>query len=598
LPNLLLAQPGSLDLSFGQAGKIVTDVGQIPNVATNLLIQPDGKLVSTGYSVTGTTSSDILMIRYLPAGSPDPSFGINGVVRTVITGRDIITASCIQNDGKILVGGYAFNGNDNDFAMVRYNTDGTRDGSFGSGGIVLTDFENGDDKVSKMAIQPDGKILLVGSCSNSSNSDFDIAVARYDIQGVLDVVFGQQGKIKLNVGSPGLWQSCKAVALQADGKILLSGYTEQVIQLSELVVNFVLIRVEVDGKLDNGFADHGIAVTPIGKDDVSNAIAIQGDGKIVSFGSTESVLGDPQDLALVRYTPDGQLDLSFGQGGIVTKSLNVGDDFARSVLIQPDGKFLLSGFTKDANKEYDIFVTRFNDNGSPDASFGAIGNLVIDFYGKSDFNAGIAFLNDKSIVAFGHVEFNGDYDFALAKIATSEALPVRLISFQVKQAEANTILSWKTASESGSRLFEIQKSLDGLNWQFLANQNAAGESSESNEYSYSDKKLIFGRCFYRPKMIDLDGSYTYSIVRNVYGDTLKENSAIIFPNPTSGSLSVQLPANAISKEIMITDSAGKSRLAARSRDSLDISFLPSGVYTIHVTGEGGEQFSSRLVLHK
>ncbi len=194
------AGPGALDPSFGSGGIVVTDFnGSIDDAAFAVAVQPDGKILAAGYVFSSAaTNYDFALARYLPDGSLDPSFGTNGQVATDFHGStDVARAIALQPDGKIVVAGRALrlDGPFFDFALARYNTDGSLDASFGVGGKITTDFDGngGADLAFALALQPDGKIVAAGSTSNIGVSGF--ALARYNADGSLDAGFGTAGKV-------------------------------------------------------------------------------------------------------------------------------------------------------------------------------------------------------------------------------------------------------------------------------------------------------------------------------------------------------------------------------------------------------------------
>jgi uncharacterized delta-60 repeat protein len=214
---------GSLDTSFGVDGKIDTHFIGDFTVAKAVAIQRDGKIVAVGYDLISGVSTSFAIARYNSDGSFDASFGSAGKVVTSFSrldeGRDI----AIQSDGKIIIAGDSFASNSSDFALLRYNSDGSLDTSFGSGGRLLTDFFGSNDGVEAIAVQPGGKIVAVGHTENTANlGHFSFAVAQYNEDGSLDDHFGTAGRVITNFGLADSFPF--AVALQADSKIVAAGY--------------------------------------------------------------------------------------------------------------------------------------------------------------------------------------------------------------------------------------------------------------------------------------------------------------------------------------------------------------------------------------
>ncbi|MCP4349188.1 MAG: hypothetical protein GY795_27220 [Desulfobacterales bacterium] len=212
---------GSLDTGFGTGGKITTRIGSGDDIGAGLIIQPDGKIVVTGFSYNGS-DNDFAVVRYLSDGTLDTGFGTGGIVTTPIrSGDDTGLVGTIQPDGKIVVAGYSHNGSSNDFAVVRYNSDGTLDTNFGNGGIVTTLIGSGEDYGCIPRIQSDGKIIVTGDTYNGS--DYDIAVIRYNADGSLDASFGSGGIVTTDFENGDNRGS--ALAIQSDGNILVAGHS-------------------------------------------------------------------------------------------------------------------------------------------------------------------------------------------------------------------------------------------------------------------------------------------------------------------------------------------------------------------------------------
>ena len=171
---------------------MITSIQGGEDEASAVSIQPDGKIVVAGSSNNGL-NFNFAIVKYNANGTLDLTFGKGGMVTTMIQNRDDKASSlAIQSDGKIVAAGSSNNGSNFDFALIRYNKNGTLDPAFGGNGIVLTDIRNGDDHANALIIQPDGKIIAAGNTNNGSDNDF--AVIRYNESGTLDPDFGADGK--------------------------------------------------------------------------------------------------------------------------------------------------------------------------------------------------------------------------------------------------------------------------------------------------------------------------------------------------------------------------------------------------------------------
>ncbi|WP_318773950.1 Ig-like domain-containing protein, partial [Meiothermus sp.] len=212
---------GELDPTFGSGGKVTTDLGSSYDEAYALVLQPDGRLVAAGRSVDAAGNDDFALVRYNPDGSLDTSFGIGGKVTTEVgSSSDEARALVLQPDGKLVAAGYSSNAaGKSDFALVRINPNGSLDTSFGSGGKVTTAVGSSSG-IAALVLQPDGKLVAAGP---SSNGDYDFALVRYNPNGTLDPTFGSGGKVITDLGSGS--DEAHALVLQPDGKLVAAGYS-------------------------------------------------------------------------------------------------------------------------------------------------------------------------------------------------------------------------------------------------------------------------------------------------------------------------------------------------------------------------------------
>ena len=341
---------GSLDPSLGGDGRVVTSALFDFLGARALALQPDGKLVVVG----GGFNADFELARYNPDGSLDKSFGKGGKVNTVLGDDDEANAVVLQPDGKLVAAG-------DSFALARYNADGSLDTSFGTGGKVTTPFGYGYGDAFALVLQPDGKLVAAGeSFATETGSNYEFALARFNADGSLDTSFGTGGKVTTAFGSDNA--GAFALVLQPDGKLVAAGDTRTEFALARfnadgsldpsfggdgrvttalfaayaLVLQpdgklvaaggspdgLALTRYNPDGSLDISFNGTGKVTTKIRSNANADALVLQPDGKLVAAGA--AVQGSNQqdrlsaDFTLVRYKPNGSLDASFGKGGKLT----------------------------------------------------------------------------------------------------------------------------------------------------------------------------------------------------------------------------------------------------------------------------------------
>jgi len=393
---------GSLDTTFSGDGRQRTNFGGTGgNSANGVALQDDGKIVVVG-------TAGFAIARYNPNGSLDPSFSGDGKQTTGFFGTSgAATAVAIQENGKIVSVGTALDNGptfDYDFALARYNPDGSLDMSFSGDGKQTTEFRTGlgDVAAKSVALQGDGKIVAVGG-GVEFNQEF--ALARYNTNGSLDTSFSGDGKqtTSLGVGNAG----ASAMALRPDGKIVAVGEA-----FVEPNVGFALARYNPDGSLDTSFSGDGKQTTSFGGgDDSAVGVALRGDGRIIAAGSAGGTVGEK--FALARYNPNGSLDTGFSGDGKQTTSFGGGDEEAHAVALQDDGKIVTVGRVGSGGViEGDFAIARHNPDGSLDTSFSGDGKRTTDFGGLDDANAAVVQGNGK-IVAAGQ---GGDAeDFALAR---------------------------------------------------------------------------------------------------------------------------------------------------------------------------------------
>jgi uncharacterized delta-60 repeat protein len=413
------AAAGSLDPTFGIGGKVSTDFFGGEDFANAMAIQPDGKIIAGGHSFLFQGLSEFALARYNTDGSLDTAFGVSGEVKTAFPGQDgFITDIALQSDGKIVVVGTleASNSFVSDFALARYDSDGSLDATFGAGGLVTTDFSGEDDRASAVAIQTDGKIVVAGLTTNTTTFLRDFALARYNTDGGLDSTFGIGGKIITDFSSQDNGGS--DIALQPDGRIIVAGTTST----DGFSFDFALAQYNSDGSLDASFGAGGIVVTDITGDAEAGSLGLQTDGKIVAAGYSGTI---PTDFALVRYNGDGSLDPTFGSGGVVTTDFSGNDDGISGLALQSDGKIVAAGTSLNPNTITSNFaLARYASDGSLDPAFSSGGKIMTDFFGSVDNASDVAIQSDGSIVAAGNSDRESTLsDFALARYRSSGAPP-------------------------------------------------------------------------------------------------------------------------------------------------------------------------------
>ncbi|MEN3332374.1 MAG: hypothetical protein V7641_1739 [Blastocatellia bacterium] len=400
------AGSGDLDPRFGDGGKVLTDFFGNAAEANALAVQRDGKMVAAGSARRAFLDFDFALARHNTDGSLDETFGAGGkVVTDFFGGNDYIYNLAIQPDGKIVAAGSAAHDAVNsDFALARYNPDGSLDETFGTGGKLSLDFFNNTDEAHGLLLQPDGKIVIGGN-TNGTGIGLSVALARYNPDGSLDATFGAGGKVIVNRAV--IQQSLTDLALQADGKIVAVGWHRPGKHSS-----FLLLRFTADGALDSGFGSGGEVTTEfLDRDPAATAVAMQLDGRIV-VGGTAQLSSGPYVFELARYNSDGSLDATFGADGKVTTSYFPLSIDLINLLLQADGRLLAVGVAVRSHSDFAIM--RYNHDGSLDDSFGNGGLVTTDFGGQFESASAAAFQPNGRLIVAGTVLLPAGSDMALA----------------------------------------------------------------------------------------------------------------------------------------------------------------------------------------
>ncbi|MBI5256769.1 MAG: hypothetical protein HY855_09730 [Burkholderiales bacterium] len=355
-------------------------------------------------------------VRGLP-GSIDTSHG-GGIVTTPVgVGEDYGHAVAVQADGKILVAGASTTSTGTAVSLLRYGRDGGLDTGFGIGGKVVTQVGPRSDVAQAVAVQADGKIVVAGS-TDQNGTGLDMLVLRYNANGSLDTSFGNGGKVVSAVGAD--TDRAFAVAIQADGKIVVAGETQS--GAGTTGVDFALLRLLPGGALDNGFGTNGRVVTALkphaGRDTVY-ALAlpqVAGEQRILAVGGEG-------DFLAARYTANGSLDAGFGEGGKVVGLFNANIGAARAVVLLPGGQAVLAGGINN-----DFAAAQLSPGGTLDPSFGTGGRFVQGVVPTNwDAATAIVRLADGSLLLGGwaYAGNSSSGDFAALRLLANGTLDTR-----------------------------------------------------------------------------------------------------------------------------------------------------------------------------
>ena len=402
---------GDLDGSFGPGGAALVSVGDGGNAAGfDLLLQGDRPLAA-GFAAFGGVNR-FALVRRNADGSLDAGFAAGGAASPAIGSEAAANALTIQPDGKIVLAGYATVGGVNRFALARFEAAGNLDtAAFDSpNGTTTATMGSDGDAAAEAVLASGGNLLAAGRAADAGAQVF--ALARFDDAGALTPTgFGTAGRVLTPMGNGGD-AAAHAMGVLPDGRIVLAGHASD-----SGAFKFALAAYSAGGELVlTGFGTAGKVLTPVGSNGnaVISDLAVLPDGRIVVVGSAQD--GGVEKLALARYTSAGELDPSFGAGGIVLAAVGDGEEAgANAVGVQPDGKLVITGQVTDGTATR-VLVARFNADGSPDAGFGA-GGAVMTGLGSENTAAGtgVAVQGNGAIVVGGHAGDAAETKFALAR---------------------------------------------------------------------------------------------------------------------------------------------------------------------------------------
>jgi len=395
LPCLLLAAEGNLDISFNPPNGYVLFNGWNRDAYIGAAIQRDGKIVVSG-GINGATDSDAVVLRYTSAGTPDINFGVNGVAAyDGGNGDDCGRLLALQEDGRIVVTGYTHNGTTADVLIMRYNSDGTRDRTFGIDGVVTYDSGGRDDYGRAVGIQTDGKIVVA---ARSTGDPTSVALLlRYNEDGTPDPAFGTNGTVTYEGGYGN--DGFRGVAIQADGKIVVAGYTKTSVDFDVLTM-----RYHIDGNVDRRFGTDGIAVYDGGHgDDGAHGVVLQTDGKIVVSGGIYN--GTDLDILVLRYNRNGLPDTPFAVNGVAVYDSGRGNDYGRRSAVQSNGRIIVTGRSYNGT-DYDLLALRYHGDGTLDYGFGSSGVVTLSIGEGNAYGEAVVIQPDDDMVISGGT-YNG-----------------------------------------------------------------------------------------------------------------------------------------------------------------------------------------------
>lgn len=392
--------PSGLDTSFDGDGKVA-----LPGVGfdggTGLALQADGKiLIAGGGSRDFVRFTGFVLARFHADGRLDTDFGAAGVVRTEIPNYFVRATQrvAVQPDGKIVVAGFAAGPGSQLFpVLVRYLADGSPDPDFGADGVVVA---TSPGTVYAMALMPDGRIVVAGSVLRSGPVDFaDVMVRRYLPDGSPDGSFGLAGLATVDVA--GKSNEAFALVLLPDGGVIAAG---RAIGTADTAIVQLTSRGDPDPAFGSG-GKRDLAGLQVGE-----GLARQADGKLLLVGDDGAV---PARFAMLRLLPDGSTDTGFGNAGLVTTTTSTEPHYAHAVAVTSNGRILVAG---EAGVNRNFLLARYFADGSPDLSFNDAGTIAVDFELQLDAAKALVIQPDGRVVLGGTATIGTDTGFALVRV--------------------------------------------------------------------------------------------------------------------------------------------------------------------------------------
>ena len=408
------APAASLDPAFGTEGRVLLDFGATTSAtAGDLAIQPDGKIVAVGW-IGGAFG----VVRLLPTGALDPSFGTAGVVLpnfgTDTPGRTP-PALALQPDGRIVIAGpgidaYALGSPS--FALMRLNPDGSLDTTFGQAGKEVLPIGSGTEVAEDVAVQPDGKIVVAGFGYPASGTNSDFLAVRLTPTGRFDTSFGSGGLTYVPMVPDSGMDSASAVAVLPDGKVLLAGVTAR----PDTGFDLAAVRLASDGSVDPTFGSQGRAVVALGAgawQEVVKSLLVQSNGAFLIGGAALQPGFGPSQVALARLTAGGGLDPTFAGSGMLLRAIGSLEDTSKGLAVY--GSTTYAGVdTRDAGTGRRLGILALDSAGQPDVTVANGGSFLFHIAaGADEHAAGLAARPDGTLIELATVRGPGAVNDAL-----------------------------------------------------------------------------------------------------------------------------------------------------------------------------------------
>ncbi|MBV9960882.1 MAG: T9SS type A sorting domain-containing protein [Parafilimonas sp.] len=458
---------------------------------------------------------------------------------------------------------------------MRVNADGTLDNNFGDKGLALTSIAQSLTIGRAMILFSDGRILVTGDVYNGINDNNRSFIACYKPDGSLDEDFGDKGIVIIELNDP---MDINAIAATSENKIILGGNYKT-------YYKNILLRYNNDGTIDKTFGTNGLAEmsfpknisTPTIKD-----IAITSDNKIVTAGYGYFISNNSA-IMVSRFSEIGVPDSSFGTNAYTITKYDGGNAYANSIAVQPNGKIIAGGYFNF--KETGLFtIARYTASGLIDSSFGSNGIVNTFFYGD-DIGSSVVLQKDGKIVlsGYGVIDSLAEYKprVCIARYNNDDKSKQQIIITKIRRwLQHHNGFTWD--ANSSIRNYVVQRSYDGIHFSSIARVN----SSNNSNYTYQDQTPLKGTNYYRLQTASISGAVAYSNVIAVSDENVL--NVFLSPNPATNNLQIQgLPSNQ-NINVTVVDVTGNiaisQQLKANSLPNynLNIAALKTGNYLLKI----------------
>lgn len=517
-------------------GNIQIDINGENDPGRSVAIQSDGKFWVGGFTHNFGELYEYALVRLNSNGTLDTAFADGGklvIADEVMLGDEYSLA--IQGNGKLLVTRAGYQDGSIDFLVSRYNTDGSLDQTFGQGGVTRIDSDISYSNTGTTVLA-DGKLLVSG------RNDSLHTVARLNPDGSLDTSFNGTGIVQFAEPDNDTGNFDYAVALQADGKILLPGSADG---------EFQLYRYNADGSLDTTFGANGHVSYSVSSGwDAAFTVAVQPDGKILLAGNSDTE-NFGTDFGILRLNPDGSLDKAFSGDGKATFSLADGNDTVHSIALQADGKIVLAG-----SAEENYGVLRLNADGSLDRSFGTLINGFEDLIGTSGDDVIMGGDVRENIIGYAGNDLIDGGRGAETIISGEGADVIRYTSLSDSYRSASTSFA--------DAILDFNASLDRLDLSALGFTGFGNGHDGTLAIVQSDST---GRTYLKSYDADAEGQRFQITLNGLYEDLLDQDNVLFSPLSLEGSASADtLDGTAVSE--VLNGLSGNDRLNGGAGDDV------------------------------